>query len=117
MAAQEIMKRGWEVAGISGVRSPDDVAVMKEMFGSGFVLVRVDINDPRIRFERVRLRSERRDPLTWEAFQEQDKNEEQEFHINRAEAMADYSIDNSGTLEDLHKQLDELVASKKLPVE
>ena len=117
MAAQEIMKRGWVVAGISGVRSPDDVAVMKEMFGSGFILVRVDINDPKIRFERVRLRSERRDPLTWEAFQEQDKNEEQEFQISSAEALADYSIDNSGTLEDLHKQLDELVASKKLPLE
>ena len=116
MAAQEIMKRGWKVAGISGVRSPDDVAVMKEMFGSGFILVRVDINDPKIRFERVRLRGERRDPLTWEAFQEQDRNEEQEFQINRAEAMADYTVDNSGTLKELHNQLDELVASNRLPV-
>jgi dephospho-CoA kinase len=117
MAAQEIVKRGWVVAGISGVRSPDDVAVMKEMFGSGFILVRVDINDSKIRFERVRLRGERRDPLTWEAFQEQDKNEEQEFQISSAESLADYTIDNSGTLEELHRQLDELVASKKLPVE
>jgi dephospho-CoA kinase len=31
--------------------------------------------------------------------------------------MADYSVDNSGTLEDLHRQLDELVASGKLPLE
>jgi dephospho-CoA kinase len=117
MAAQEIVKRGWKVAGISGVRSPDDVAVMREMFGGGFVLVRVDVNDPRIRFERVRLRGERRDPLTREAFQEQDRNEEQEFQINKAESMADYAIDNSGTLEELHRQIDELVAAKKLPVE
>jgi dephospho-CoA kinase len=117
MAAQEIVKRGWKVAGISGVRSPDDVAVMREMFGGGFILVRVVVNDPEIRFERVRLRGERRDPLTWEAFQQQDGNEEQEFQINRAEAMADYSIDNSGTVEELHRQIDELVASKKLPVE
>ncbi len=116
MAGQEIMKRGWKVAGISGVRSPDDVAVMKEMFGSGFTLVRVDINEPRIRFERVRLRGERRDPLTWEAFLEQDRNEEQEFQINRAEAMADYTVDNSGTLKELHNQIDELVASNRLPV-
>jgi dephospho-CoA kinase len=117
MAAQEIMKRGWKVAGISGVRSPEDVAAMKEMFGNGFILVRVDISDPGIRFERVRLRGERRDPLTREAFQEQDRNEEQEFQINRAEAMADYSIDNSGTLEELHRQIDELVSSKRLLVE
>jgi dephospho-CoA kinase len=116
MAAQEILKRGWTVAGISGVRSPEDVAVMKELFGSDFTLVSVDIKDPKIRFERVRLRGERRDPLTWEGFQEQDRNEEQEFQISRAVAMADYSIDNSGSLEDLHRQIDELVASKKLPL-
>jgi dephospho-CoA kinase len=117
MAAQEIVKKGWKVAGISGVRSPDDVGAMKELFGGDFILVRVDIIDPRIRFERVRLRGERRDPLTWEAFQEQDRNEEQEFQINRAESMADCAIDNSGTLEELHRQIDDLVASKKLPVE
>ena len=117
MAAQEIVEKGWKVAGISGVRSPEDVAVMKEMFGDDFILARVDISDPRIRFERVRLRGERRDPLTWEAFHEQDRNEEQEFQIGRAEAMADYSLDNSGTLEELHRQLDKLVASHKLPVE
>jgi dephospho-CoA kinase len=117
MAAQEIMKRDWKVAGISGVRSPEDVAVMKEMFGSGFILIRVDINDPAIRFERVRLRGERRDPLTREAFQEQDRNEQQEFQILRAESLADYTIDNSGTLAELHRQIDELVDSKKLPVE
>ncbi|MBN1690848.1 MAG: AAA family ATPase [Dehalococcoidia bacterium] len=116
MAGQEIQKRGWKVAGISGVRSPDDVAVMKEMFGDGFILVRVDIKDPAIRFERVRLRGERRDPPTLAAFQEQDRNEEQEFQINKAEAMADYKIDNSGTLEELRRRIDDLVASKKLPI-
>jgi dephospho-CoA kinase len=116
MAGQEIQKRGWKIAGISGVRSPDDVAVMKEMFGDGFILVRVDIKDPAIRFERVRLRGERRDPLTLEAFQEQDKNEEREFQISRAEALADYCLDNSGTLEDLRRQIDDLVASQKLPI-
>jgi len=117
MAGQEIVKRGWKVAGISGVRSPEDVAVMKEMFSSGFILVRVDINNTRVRFERIRLRGERRDPLTWEAFLEQDRNEEQEFQISSAEAMADYSLDNSGTLEELHRQIDQLVTSKKLPLE
>jgi len=99
------------------VRSPDDVAVMKEMFGSGFILVRVDINDPRIRFERVRLRGERRDPLTREAFREQDRNEELEFQISKTKALADFSLDNSGTLEALRRQIDKLVVSKRLPVQ
>jgi len=116
MAAQQIIQKGWKVSGISGVRSPDDVAVMKEMFNKDFILVRVDINDPVIRFQRVRLRGERRDPLTYEAFLEQDRNEEQEFQISKAEALAHHRLDNSGTLEQLRRQIDELVASGKLPV-
>ena len=117
MVGQEIVKRGWEVAGISGVRSPEDVAVMKEMFGNGFILVSVNINDPETRFKRVRLRGERRDPLTREAFREQDSNEEQEFQISKTKALADYTLDNSGTLEALHRQIDKLVVSKRLPVQ
>ncbi len=116
MVGQEIQKRGWKVSGISGVRSPDDVAVMREMFGDDFILVRVDINDPVIRFQRVRLRGERRDPLTLKEFQEQDGNEEREFQISRAGALAQHRLDNSGTLEDLRRQIDDLVASGKLPI-
>ncbi len=116
MAAQQIIQKGWKVAGISGIRSPKDVAVMKEMFGDDFILVRVDINNPAVRFQRVRLRGEQRDPLTYEAFLMQDRNEEKEFEISKAEALADYSLDNSGTLEQLRRQIDDLVASGKLTV-
>jgi len=89
---------------------------MKEMFGDDFILVRVDINNPAVRFQRVRLRGEQRDPLTYEAFLMQDRNEEKEFEISKAEALADYSLDNSGTLEQLRRQIDDLVASGKLTV-
>ncbi len=116
MVGQEIIKNGWMVAGISGIRSPKDVSVMKEMFGDGFILLRVDIEDPAIRFQRVRLRGEQRDPLTYEAFLEQDKNEEREFEISKAEALAQHRLDNSGTLDNLRRQIDELVVSGKLPV-
>ena len=113
-AAEEILHRGWKTAGISGVRSPDDVEIMKTMFGKCFVLIRVDISDPRIRFERVRLRHEERDPLSFSQFQEQDRNEENTFQISLTGKDADHVLNNDGSIEDLHQQIDRLVATAGL---
>jgi dephospho-CoA kinase len=116
MAGDEIIRRGWKVAGISGVRTPDDVEYLRKSFGKDFILVRVDIKDPLVRFGRVRKRSEERDPLTYSAFQEQDRKEEETFNIGRAVAMADCAIDNSGPLASLHAEIEAMVASGCLPV-
>jgi dephospho-CoA kinase len=114
MAASEIINRGWSIAGISGVRSPDDVEVMKDMFGKNFVLIRVDIKDPRLRFERLRRRNEERDPQTYEDFLLQDSREELTFKISNAERMADYTLSNDGPLQDLHRHIDLLVEAEQL---
>jgi len=116
MAADEIAGQGWMVAGISGVRTPDDVEYLRKTLGRDFILVRVEIRDPLVRFGRVRKRSEERDPLTYEAFQLQDKKEEETFNISRAVAMADCALDNSGPLASLHAEIEALVASGCLPV-
>ncbi len=113
-AAEEIVHRGWQTAGISGVRSHEDVEIMQDMFGRGFILIRVDISDPKIRFERVRLRHEERDPMTFSQFLEQDSNEENTFHISRTGREADYVLNNDGSVEALHKQIDRLVTSAGL---
>ena len=116
MAGDEILRQGWMVAGISGVRAPDDVELLRERFGRDFVLVRIDIKDPLVRFDRVRKRHEERDPLTYEAFQAQDRKEEETFNISKAVSLADYALDNSGPLAGLHTEIDELIASGSLPV-
>ncbi|MCX6004101.1 MAG: AAA family ATPase [Chloroflexi bacterium] len=114
IASNEIIKKGWKIAGISGIRSPDDVAVMKEMFVDNFILIRVDIKDPAVRFERIRLRHEERDPDTYEQFQAQDKKEEEVFRIKTTSGMADYNLNNDGSVQDLHREIDRLVSEKKL---
>ena len=116
MAGDEIIRQGWKVAGISGVRTPEDVEYLRKTFSKDFTLVRVDIKDPLMRFDRVRKRSEERDPLTYEAFRLQDKKEEEAFNISRAVAMADCAVDNSGSLAGLHAEIDAMVASGCLPV-
>jgi dephospho-CoA kinase len=113
-AAEEIFDKGWKIAGISGVRSPDDVEIMQGMLGKNFILIRVDISDPQIRFQRILMRNEERDPLTYNQFLEQDKNEENTFHISLTGQKADFILNNDGSVEDLHKQIDALVSINKL---
>lgn len=106
MAAEEILNQGWEIAGISGIRSPEDVEIMKNLFGDNFILINVEIRDPGIRFERVRRRGEERDPLTYDQFLIQDREEEEVFRISQTGALADYSLNNDGTPDDLHRQIE-----------
>ena len=116
MAWEEIIRQGWKVAGISGVRTPDDVELLRKTFDEDFILMRVDIADPLVRYDRIRKRNEERDPLTYEAFQAQDREEEETFNISKAVAMADCIVDNSGPLESLHSEIDAMVASGCLPI-
>lgn len=114
MAGEEIIRNKWKVAGISGIRSPEDVEIMNGMFGDKFILIRVDISDPHIRYRRLQGRREERDPLTYEQFLQQDKKEEEAFRISLAGSKARYVLNNDGSLEDLHRQIDNLVSSAGL---
>lgn len=114
MAAGEIKKRGWGTAGISGIRAPADVKALKELFGGDFALLRVEVKDPELRFQRVLRRHEGRDPEKYQEFLVQDRSEEEIFHISRTASMADLAVNNDGTLDDLHRQVDKLVSAGKL---
>ncbi|MGA2157827.1 MAG: AAA family ATPase [Dehalococcoidia bacterium] len=116
MVAEDIIKKKWKIAGISGIRAPADVRVLKERFGDSFTLIRVTVTYPSLRFKRLRLRHEGRDAATYREFLVQDKNEETAFKISRTEAMADYSIENNGTLADLHRKIGALIRNRKLIV-
>ena len=109
-----IRENGWKVAGISGIRTPDDVLVLKDSFGEDFVLLHIYVSDPRVRYERIRKRGEARDPQTYEEFLWQDRTEEELFRVKEAIKYADYSEGNDGTLEDLHREVDKLVSEKGL---
>ena len=114
LVAEKIKEKAWGVAGISGIRSFDDVQVLKTIFGKDFVLIHVFITDPHIRYERMSKRGEERDPHSYDEFLRNDAAEERIFHIKKAEQNADYLINNDGTRDDLHRQIDQLVSEKKL---
>ncbi|MBN2099786.1 MAG: AAA family ATPase [Dehalococcoidia bacterium] len=114
MVAEKICEKGWSVAGISGVRSPHDIELLRELLGRSFVLIEVFVTDPRVRFERMRKRGAERDTESYERFQEQDRSEEQVFHVEEAARLADYSLSNDGNLEDMHRAVDDLIARNGL---
>jgi dephospho-CoA kinase len=102
MLADRIQEKGWPVAGISGI------------FGQSFVLIEVHVTSPQVRFERMRKRGAERDTDSYRDFLEQDKGEEQLFHVEEAAGLADYSLSNDGGLEDLHRAVEDLIAQKGL---
>ncbi len=114
MLADKIRQTGWKVAGISGIRSLNDVSILKDIFGKDFILISVYITDPRVRYSRMTARGEGRDPHSYDEFLRQDQAEEKLFSLKKAESNADYSISNDGTLDDLHRKIDRLVLEKGL---
>jgi dephospho-CoA kinase len=105
----KIRRNQWPAAGISGIRSPADIEIVKKAFGRNFVLINVYVSDSRVRYQRVHRRGSRRDQITYEDFLRQDQESENLFHIHEAAGLADYSIANDGTLEQMQHEIEKLV--------
>ena len=116
LAAENIQRNGWSIGGITGIRSLDDVIVLRNIFGKDFILINVSVSNPEIRYRRMFKRGEDRDLQTYEQFLRQDAAEEELFHIQSAVQYANYSISNNGTLNDLQREIDRLVTEKSLIV-
>ena len=105
--AMDASKLEADVVVIDGVRRFTDIEHLNEL--PNFILVKIDA-DPKIRYERMKLRNENAgdDKKTLEQFLE-DHNAEADRQIPEVMKTAKYSIDNGGTLEDLYKQIDEII--------
>lgn len=92
---------------IDGIRRPDDVAFLAKL--PGFVLIHISA-DMEKRFERITVRGENSDDTTktFENFKK-DHTNEAELKITEIAKEATETIDNNGTLKQLHEQLDRLV--------
>ncbi len=110
---EEIYKKGLEKVGITGIRTPTDLDALKERLGADFLLIHVEVGDPRLRFERLRERGEARDPKNYEDFLAQEKSEQELFQLEEAMARADVTVQNAGTLEDFHREIDRLIAEQQ----
>ncbi len=96
---------------IDGIRRLADIKFLKDV--PGFKLIRIVANE-KLRHERVVKRNENPgdDQKTFADFL-QDQQQETEIQIPEVMATADYEIVNESSLEDLKKEIDNIVADIK----
>lgn len=100
---------------VDSIRNPLEViSLRRETLLRRFFLISVDANS-KLRYDRLCSRGRIGDTDSWEKFVEQEKKEENnddpnKQQLSRTMEMADYSIDNSGTLEELEAQVNRIIS-------
>ncbi|MCD6215844.1 MAG: flagellar hook-basal body complex protein FliE [Candidatus Aenigmarchaeota archaeon] len=104
-----ILKKSSSVI-LDGIRSPDEISFFKKKYNGKFVLIAVHAS-PDIRFERLKKRGLKWDMKKREEFDWRD-SKELSWGLGKAIAMADYTVLNEGTKEELEKNIENIL--KKL---
>lgn len=97
---------------IESVRTPGEVESLRK--NADFVLFAVDA-DPKIRYERIVNRNSETDHVSFETFIENEQREMSSTdpnhqNVGKCMQMADYVFQNNGNFEDLHRQIEEVLA-------
>lgn len=99
---------------ISSVRQPNEIEYLKTK--KDFHMIFVDAK-PEVRFERLRKRGRQGDSRTLEEFIETEKKQEDGksggMDLNRCRDMADYILDNNGTMDEFVRKIEEALVEIK----
>jgi len=97
--------RDKDIVVIDGVRSLDEVSVFKKHGEAVIVAIHAS---PKTRFNRLRKRGREGDPATWEEFEKRDQVE-LSLGIGNVIALADYMIVNEGSVEEVLREIDNVL--------
>lgn len=107
----DINEKGVENAVIESIRTVGELESLKS---EGVFVIAVDA-DRKLRFERIKRRASHTDKLDFETFIMEEEREwhgaegSHDMNVMEVIARADAKVTNEGTLEDLHRQLDEVL--------
>jgi dephospho-CoA kinase len=104
---KDVVADSHSIIAVDGVRRLMDIKYLTTL--PGFKLIYIEANIER-RYERIIKRGENSDDLskTFEGFKE-DHLKETESQIKDLKKKADFVLDNNGTLEDLYKQIEDVL--------
>jgi len=93
---------------IESIRTAGEVKFLQQQ--GSFILIAVDA-DPQLRFERIKLRKSATDQIDFETFQSNEKREmttadPNKQNLQKCIQMADITLVNNGSIDDLIAQLD-----------
>ena len=97
---------------ITGMRQIAQIHYLRE--NSDLTLIAIDA-DPKLRFQRTQSRNRFPEATTLDQFIQDEKDENSGYHIQRVfdcMKLADHTVYNNLTLEDLHNQIDLLLKIK-----
>ena len=105
--AQDVSSDSAKIIVVDGVRREPDIKYLKEL--PDFHLVCINA-DQKIRHKRMTQRGENPDDnqKTFEQFQ-QDEQAEAEQQIKQVAKLAEFTIDNNGTIDQLHQQTEKIL--------
>lgn len=96
---------------ISGVRTTDNIRRLRELFEERSIVVVAVVCDTALRYCRIRQRASEGGAMTDNQLKENDSLQEGHYGIEEAICLADITLDNSGSMADLRRLVDELVVS------
>ncbi|PLW97541.1 MAG: hypothetical protein C0593_08305 [Marinilabiliales bacterium] len=96
---------------IESIRTPGEVESLRKK--ENFWLIAVDA-DPKVRYERITARKSETDNVSFDAFVENEKREmtssdPNKQNLSKCIEMADFVIDNSGSLFDLQQKVEDVL--------
>lgn len=94
------------------IESLHDVGEVEFIHQMGGVILGLDA-DMELRYERARARNSEKDQVTFDEFKahiEREENGGGQHNIRAALAMADHTIVNNGSIEELHAQIEDFLA-------
>ena len=111
MILEKINKNNITQAVVSSIRNPGEIEELKK--SDTFHLIKIDA-PIHLRYERVKSRGNLADDVTFEKFQAQEQSELQSpdpanLQLGACMQMADHTILNDGTLENLHQKIDQVL--------
>ena len=120
LVSEKIINQEYKKVIVDGIRNPAEIEELKKL--KDFFIVSVDAPAD-IRFKRMVERNRESDPLDFEGFMRIDRKDKGEGEseggqaVSKCMALADFTLDNSGTFEEVQVKIDDLYDSidKKIP--
>lgn len=98
---------GGDLVVIDGTRGPDEIRAFKHAFGDDLKVVAIHTS-PKVRFDRLKARARPDSPAKASEFDARDRRE-LDWGLGEAIALADYMVNNDGTLKELKVEVDRLL--------
>ena len=117
--AEELFKRAIELgenAVIESLRAVGEIETLRKK--GKFILLAIDA-DPKIRYERIRDRGTSTDDISFEKFladeqKEMDSTDLNKQNLKKCIEMADFKIENNGTMDELNSKIEEVLEIIKI---